>query len=170
MAEPQISQYEFVKRQQQDALKYQLDFSDVLEHIRKYLEGMYYDEQAGAYVGYQTDNEGNPIPLMNPRGVSLVMRTLVGFLHKGIVLGNISHEEATEWAQMIHKSIAKTLFIHGTEIDMAPSDIREITLTISTNVYSALTRAISGSTATQLNQIVTVHEEKSQSDGKRGVF
>ena len=166
--EPKMSQYEFVRKQQQDALKYQLDFSEVIEKVRKYLEGYYWDEVTGAYVAYSSDKDGNVIPLMNPKGISLVMRTFVGLEHKGIVLANYTNEEATEWAKQIHRSIARTLFIHGEEIGVAPSDLREITMNISLNIYSAFTRAIGGATATELNQIVTVHEEKSQ-QGK-GVF
>lgn len=166
--EPKMSQFEFVKKQQEDSLRYQLDFSEVLEKTRKYLEGMYWDETENAYVAYETDLEGKPIPLMNKRGISLVMRTLVGLDHKGIVLGNLTHEEATEWAKNVHRSIARTLFIHGDEIGMAPSDLREITMNISLNIYSAFTRAIGGDTAEQLNRIVTVHEEKT--DRERRVF
>ena len=164
----QMSSFEYAQRKQEDALRYQLEFSEVIERVRKYLEGLYYDEQTRTYIAYQTDGQGNPIPLMNQKGIALVMRTLVGLDHKGIVLANLTHEEATEWAKQVHRSIAKTLFIHGAEIEVAPSDLREITMNISMNVYSAFTRAIGGDTAEQLNRIVTVHEEKSQREG--GVF
>lgn len=165
--EPKMSQYEFVRKQQQDALKYQLEFSEVIERVRKYLEGLYWDDAQQAYVAYQTDANGKPIPLMNQKGIALVMRTLVGLDHKGTVLANLTHEEATEWAKQVHRSIARTLFIHGAEIEVAPSDLREITMNISMNVYSAFTRAIGGNTAEQLNRIVTVHEEKSNNDNRR---
>lgn len=166
MDEPKMSQYEYVRKQQDDSLKYQLEFGDVLERTRKYLEGLYWDDAQQAYVAYQTDADGNAIPLMNQRGISLVMRNLVSLEHKGTVLANLSHEEATEWAKNIHRSIARTLFIHGAEIEVAPSDLREITMNVSLNIYNALTRAIGGDTAERLNQIVTVYEEKSNKDKK----
>lgn len=161
-----MSQYEFVRKQQQDALKYQLEFSEVIERVRKYLEGLYWDDAQGVYVAYQTDADGKAIPLMNQKGIALVMRTLVGLDHKGTVLANLTPEEATEFAKSVHRSIAKTLFIHGAEIGVAPSDLREITMNISMNIYTAFTRAIGGDTAERLNQIVTVHEEKNQQPGR----
>jgi hypothetical protein len=164
-----MSSYEYVKKTQQDSVKYQLDFSEVLERVRKYLEGFYFDEATNSYVAFDKDADGNPVPLMNSRGVSLVMRTLVGLNHKGTVLANLTPEEAVEWAKMVHRSIAKTLFIHADEIGVAPSDLREITMNISINVYSAFTRALNGNAATTLNQIITVHEEKGGQQGK-GVF
>jgi hypothetical protein len=167
--EAKISSYEYVKKAQQDALKYQLDFGEVLERVRKYLEGFYWDEQKNDYVAYSKDEAGNVVPLMNSRGIALVMRSLVGLAHKGTVLANLTPEEAVEWAKMIHRSIAKTLFIHADDIGVAPSDLREITMTISLTVYSAFTRALGGDATEKLNQIVTVHEEKS-TGGERKVF
>jgi hypothetical protein len=164
-----LSSYEYSRKTQQDALKFQLDFTEVLERTRKYLEGYYWDDTDNKYTPFSTDVAGNVVPLMNSRGIALVMRTLVGLAHKGTVLANITPEEAQGWALMIHRSIAKTLFIHADEIGVAPSDLREITMNVSLTVYHAFTRALNGDAAEKLNQIVTVHEEKSSGE-RKGVF
>jgi hypothetical protein len=162
----QLSNYDYARKEQQGALKYQLDFGEVIEHIRMYLEGYYRDERKGEYIALNLDEAGNAIPLMNKTGIALVMRNLVSLSHKGTVLANITHEESTEWAKTIHRSVAKAVFIHGDEIGVAACDLPEYTRTISLNIYNAFTRAVGGDAATQLNQIVTVHEEKSDRDKK----
>ena len=164
-----MSNYEYNIKRQESALQYQLEFGDVLQRIRKYLEGFYWDDYNKAYIAYEQDANGNAIPLMRPRGINLVMRTLVILEHKGITLADLTEQEARTYAQEIHKDLARTLFIHSEEIGLSPSDIRQITKTISINVYAGFTRAIKGITAKRLNENVSINESKI-TEGKKGVF
>ena len=170
MADPQMSTYEYMRRQQQDSLQYQLEFGEVLDRIRKYLEGQYWDNSAKVYVPYSKDTAGNAKPIMTQEGVNLVMRTLVITLHKGISLADITEEEAVRYAQEIHRDMAKTLFIHSDVVGMSPADIRQGTKLISITIYAALTRAIKGATAERVNKIVSVSEQKLTGDRKPGVL
>lgn len=163
-----MSAFEYYRQKQQDSLQYQLEFGDVIERLRKYLEGYYWDEGKRTYIPYQTAADGiSVVPLMSTRGINLVMRTLVALEHKGITLADLTPDEAVDYAKEIHRDLAKTLFIHSHEIGLAPADVRQITKLISITVYANLTRAIKGATAERMNKIVSVSEQKTSGD-RRG--
>lgn len=166
---PAMSNYEYQVKRQESSLQYQLEFSDVINRIRKFLEGYYWDDFTKAFIAYEQDDDGNIIPLMAPKGINLVMRTLVALEHKGITLADLTENEARTYAQEIHRDLARTLFIHADEIGLAPTDIRQITKMISINIYAGFTRALKGSTADRLNRILQINENKI-TEGKKGVF
>ena len=161
----QMSNYEQAMRKQQDTIQYQLEFGDVIERIRKFLEGYYWDDFQKKYIPYLTDSAGTAIPLMQPKGINLTMRSLVALEHKGITLADLTERDALVFTQEVHKDLARTLFVHGEEVGLQPTDIKQVTKMISINIYAAFTRAIKGATADRLNKNVTIVESKT-STGK----
>lgn len=154
---------------QDTSITYQLNLGDVIERIRKFLEGYYYDEKEEAWKAIKEDEEGEAIPIMNDEGISMVMEPLISLQHRGTLLGNISQSEAEEWSKRIHKKIAGTLFVNMDKIDLQPSKLGLVSQIIGMNIYIALTRAVKGETADKINKIVEVSEHKGldQTTGQR---
>lgn len=154
---------------QDTSITYQLNLGDVIERIRKFLEGYYYNEKEDEWKPIRTDENDDPIPIMNDKGISLVMEPLISLQHRGTLLGNIRQSEAEEWSKRIHKKIAGTLFVHLNQINLEPSKLGLISQIIGMNIYIALTRAVKGRTTDKINKIVQVSEHKglNQDTGRR---
>jgi len=144
-------------------IQFQLTFSDIIDTIRMYLKGSYFDDIKKAYVPYTEK------PIMNEYGISLAMQPLVAYLHRGIVLSDLTNDEIIEIAKTIHGAELDIFFLNYEKVDLNIELIPSVARDIGVNVFASLRRAKNGQLADNIMK-QTIVREQIFGDKKHGVF
>ena len=136
--------------------RWTLEENDTINRVDMWLRGatIEHDEKGRAYMITNTDNE-----MLNATGRRIVLSTLTGLTHKGIVLSKFTKKEVGDHTEDLHIKLSKELFINWRDIGIkTPTSIPRIAKTISFNLLSAFNRALNADTAERLSKLHSVSE------------
>jgi len=142
---------EIYDTQPSNPLAYQLDLDEELRNIYYTLKGIIPISGTKAVVGE---------PLLNDYGIQLVMTILRSYLHKGIVLSNLTDDDIREIAFWVGYDVATALMKEAEKTGVSDSKLELITDIVSDNVYATLRRARYGWTANSLKEQVRIEKVK----------
>lgn len=146
-------------------VQYQLDAQEVLTTIRMHLEG--WTTVIDPETGEQRWVKREEFRMLNERGVNAVLKVVAGVMHKVVFLSKLSKAKIEEFAQEVHRQVAKMLFERYEEFEVQdPRYIPVITLIVGMNVYAALMRAEGGMTSEKITEVQRIIERIASHGGK----
>lgn len=146
-------------------VQYQLDAQEVLTTIRMHLEG--WTTVIDPETGEQRWVKREEFRMLNEKGVNAVLKVVAGVMHKIVFLSKLSKGKIEEFAQEVHRQVAKMLFERYEEFEIEdPRYIPVITLIVGMNVYAAMMRAEGGMTSEKITEVQRTIERIVSSGGK----
>lgn len=148
-----------------DYIDKQINMDEVIENIVRELSGELFLPSKGKVIKFRE-------PLMNELGIARIGSILHSYLHKGIILSNLSDAEINHLLRSLMETVITDLFInHDLYGIRKESDMELIIHIVESNVLAALKRARYGETFKGLREVLrTVVQKVIEREKKRGFF
>ena len=146
--------------------RWTLESQDLIQTIDAMLRGgrFKYDEKGYAGIDYTNSSE-----IINEYARQKVSALLHTFLQRNIFLGDFAESQIVDIALNLHQEIGEFFLLEWEKCGFkSPEQIPLVVNIVSTNVWSALTRAKGGQTWKELNRIHSVQESLTHSSEQGG--
>jgi len=132
-------------------IEYRLDFRELIDTIKNNLNGKIWDIENKKWIEVGK-------PLMNDKGVGLVMTIIVNFLNANTVLSYYKDWEIDRKVKVFGETLLDTLFLKAKEIGLDTKNLPMVVIMVTHQVESALKRAREGTEAKQISTAYSVVE------------
>lgn len=149
------------QEEQQNLVRWQLDFTEDLERIYHLLKGHVIVVGADNELEYQEPKDESMKPF-NDKGVQLLMNILRFYLNRNTILSNYDEDTILWKVKDFGNAVRKLIYMKYLEMGMDTPEKRKmypmIVQELTDTVHSAYLRALYGGERNSLRQIMTVNQ------------